>query len=245
LPQEIETKLNNENLEYVLSLTESLEFIGAVLFLKTCEKEVLRRKIATVLGGPVLPNDEDENSNEARNTLFELNLASKLRKAGLDASPGMDVDIECTIGGKHLLIECKRPFKEHNVGKQIKKAGKQLKARLKTFPPGSRGIVAVSLSKTMNPGDKFFVYLDQSSAKDALSRKLKTVAEAATSSWGGLGPGKRVIGILFHLITASVDRKNDKYSLGEQFNAHPLAPESSADYTAFKQLCDALAKLQH
>lgn len=127
LPQEIETEPNNENLEYVLSLTESLEFIGAVLFLKTCEKEVLRRKIATVLRGPVLPNDEDENSNEARNSLFELNLASKLRKTGLDASPGMDADIECTIGGKHLLIECKRPFKEHNVGKQIKKAGKQLK----------------------------------------------------------------------------------------------------------------------
>jgi hypothetical protein len=243
LPQEIEAELNNENLEYVLSLTESLEFIGAVLFLKTCEKEILQRKIATVLRGPVLPNDEDENSNEARNTLFELNLASKLRKADLDASPGMYADIECTIGSKHLLIECKRPFKEHNVGKQIKKAGKQLKARLKTFPPGSRGIVAVSLSKTMNPGDKFFVYLDESSAKDALSRKLKAVAEAATSSWGGLG--KRVIGILFHVVTASVDRKNDKYSLGEQFNAHPLAPEGSADYATFKQLCDALAKLQH
>jgi hypothetical protein len=42
-----------------------------------------------------------------------------------------------------------------------------------------------------------------------------------------------------------VDRKNDKYSLGEQFNAHPLAPEGSADYATFKQLCDALAKLQH
>ncbi|MGH7926204.1 MAG: hypothetical protein ACREQV_00210, partial [Candidatus Binatia bacterium] len=56
--------------------------------------------------------------------------------------------------------------------------------------------------------------------------------------------GKRVIGILFHVVTASVDRKNDKYSLGEQFNAHPLAPEGSADYATFKQLCDALAKLQ-
>jgi hypothetical protein len=243
LPQEIDKELTSENLEYVLSLTESLEFVSAVSFLKTCEPEVIRRKIATVLRGPVLPNDEDENSNEARNTLFELNFASKLRKAGLNALPGMDADIECTIGGKHLLIECKRPFKEHNLRKQIKKAGKQLKARSKTCPPGSRGIVAVSLSKTINPGDKFFVYLDESSAKDALSRKLEEVAKAAKGAWADLG--KKTIGIIFHVITASLDRKNDRYSLGEQFNAHPLAPEGSADYATFKQLCDALAKLQH
>jgi hypothetical protein len=243
LPQEIDKELTSENLEYVLSLTESLQFVSAVSFLKTCEPKVIRRKIAAVLRGPVLPNDEDENSNEARNTLFELNFAAKLRKAGLDASPGMDADIDCTIGGKHLLIECKRPFKEHDIGKQIKKAGKQIKARLKTYPLGSRGIVAISLSKTMNPGDKFFVYLDEFSAKDALSRKLEEIAEAAKGSWGGLG--KKIIGILFHVVAASFDRKKDRYSLGEQFNAHPLAPEGSADYATFKQLCDALAKLQH
>jgi len=243
LPAEIETELKKENLDYVLSLTESIEFISAVSFLKTCETEVLRRKIATVLDGPVLPNDEDENSNEARNTLFELNLASKLRKAGLDASPGMDADIECTIDGKHLLIECKRPFREQNVGRQIKKAARQLKSRLKTLSSGSRGIVAVSLSKTMNPGDKFFVYSEESSAKDGLSRKLEAVAEHAEVYWSSLG--RKIIGILFHVITASVDRKHDKYSLGEQFNAHPLAPEDSPDYVTFKQLCDALASLQH
>jgi hypothetical protein len=95
----------------------------------------------------------------------------------------------------------------------------------------------------MNPGDKFFVYSDESSAKDGLSRKLEAVAEHAAVSWSSLG--RKIIGVLFHVVTASVDRKNGKYSLGEQFNAHPLAPEGSADYVIFRQLCDALASLQH
>jgi hypothetical protein len=45
-----------------------------------------------------LPDDENENSNEARNTLFELNLVSKIRHAGFDAAPGMNADIECKVG---------------------------------------------------------------------------------------------------------------------------------------------------
>lgn len=243
LPAEIEAELKKENLDYVLSLTESVEFISAVSFLKTCDEDVVWRKIVTVLGGPPLPDDENENSNEARNTLFELNLVSKLRHAGIDATPGMRADIECNVGDEHVLVECKRPFREHNVARQISKAGRQLRKRLSTFPSGSRGVIAISLSKIMNPGVKFFVYLEESSAKETLSQKLEAVADSTKSAWDGLG--RKIIGILFHVITPSLDRKNHKYSVGEQFNAHPLAAAGSSDYRTFKQLCDALDSLQH
>jgi hypothetical protein len=243
LPEEIEKQLKNENLNYVLSLTESMEFVSCVAHFKTCEREIVRKKLANVLAGPVLPNDEDLNSNEARNTLFELNLASKLRKAGFIASPGIDADIECSVDSKDLVIECKRPFREQNVSRHIKKAGRQLKARLKILPPRSRGVVAISLSKTMNKGDKFFVYLEESSAKEVLSRKLKAVADSAASSWTNLG--SKIIGILFHVVTASFDKKNGRYSLGEQFNAHPLAPNGSKNFELFKHVCDGLARLEH
>ena len=80
-------------------------------------------KNAKVLAGPLLPNDEDKNSNEARNTLFELNVAARLRRAGFIASPGIDADVECEFDGRKLFVECKRPFRERNVAKQIRKAG--------------------------------------------------------------------------------------------------------------------------
>jgi len=243
LPQEVEQELKEENLDYVLSLTESLEFVSCVDYLKTCEPKIIRKKLASVLGGPLLPDDENTNSNEARNTLFELNLASKLRKAGLDALLGKDADIEATIDDKQVVIECKRPFREQNIGKQINKAGRQVRTRLKTLPAGSRGIVAISLSKTMNTGDKFFAYLEEASAKDTLSRKLQTAADSTMGSWKSLG--KKIIGNLFHVVTASFDKKHGRYTLGEQFNAHPLAPHGSGDFQLFKHMCNALAKLEH
>jgi hypothetical protein len=244
LPKEIAEELKDQNLEYVLSLTESMEFVDGIAFLKTCPAEITRRKIAKVLAGPLLPNDEDENSNEARNTLFELNMAARLNKAGISTLPGVDSDVECEINGRKLLIECKRPFRERNVAKQIRKAGKQLKTRLTSTASGSRGIVAVSLSKTLNRGDKFLVYTEESRAKEALSRRLEGLAERVKNSWIRLGKDG-VIGILFHVVTASLDRKNDRYNLGEQINAHPLAPDGSADYGLFERLSGALASLEH
>lgn len=94
LPTEIDQELRERNVEYVLSLTESLEFVGTLHFLKTCEQDVIYRKLQRILSGPLLPKDENENSNEPRNTLFELNLASKLWKAGLAPSIEMVADIE-------------------------------------------------------------------------------------------------------------------------------------------------------
>lgn len=244
LPPEIAAEFREQTLEYVLSLTESMEFVDSIAFLKTCPAEITRRKIAKVLAGPLLPNDEDKNSNEARNTLFELNVAARLRRAGIIASPGIDADVECEFDGRKLFVECKRPFRERNVAKQIRKAGKQLKTRLTRAASGSRGIVAVSLSKTLNRGDKFFVYTEESRAKEVLSRQLEGLAERVKKSWIRLGKDG-VIGILFHVVTASLDRKNDRYNLGEQINAHPLAPDGSTDYGVFKRLSGALASLQH
>jgi hypothetical protein len=102
----------------------------------------------------------------------------------------------------------------------------------------------VSLSKTLNRGDKFFVYTEESRAKEVLSRQLEGLAERVKNSWIRLGKGG-VIGILFHVVTASLDRKNDRYNLGEQINAHPLAPYGSMDYGVFERLSGALASLQH
>jgi len=84
---------------------------------------------------------------------------------------------------------------------------------------------------------------DKQSAIRPRVLKLETVADATKSSWEGRA--RKTIGVLFHAISPSLDRKNHRYSVGEQFNAHPLAPGDSSDYATFKHLCDALALLQH
>jgi len=241
LPPEVETELRDRTLEHVISLTDSIEFTGVLPYLKTCSENIVRNKIRKVLSGPLLPKDEDQNSNEARNTLFELSLASKLSAAGLKASLGLGADVECEISGKQVLIECKRPFSGSAINKRIREARKQVESNLKNTRPGSRGVIAVSLSKIMNPTDKFFAFLEESSAKDKLADLLEIEAEKSRNTLTELG--NKIIGIIFHVITPCANRKDAKFSVGQQFNAHPLAADGSADYAAFRSLYDSLAKV--
>lgn len=46
--------------------------------------EILRQKLQAVLTGPLLPKDESPTSNVARNTMFELELGSRLLRMGGD-----------------------------------------------------------------------------------------------------------------------------------------------------------------
>src|SRR5207253_641949 len=89
---------------------ESLELAGLVPFLETCDESVLQSKVRAILGGPVLPVDEDQASNQARNIMFELSLASKLVRAGLAPQLGEHPDLQCEVDEKGLWIECKRPL---------------------------------------------------------------------------------------------------------------------------------------
>jgi len=241
LPAGIKKELTDRNFEYVLSLTESVELVETMDYLKSCEEKIVREKLARILSGPVLPKDEDENSNEARNTLFEVNLASKLWSAGLKPSLGRLADIELAVTGKQLLIECKRPFRKKRIKTRMKEARKQIDGWVKDRPLGSRGVIAVSVTKVLNPGDKILPYRDVSSAKATLSRLLEQLANRNKKSLQSLG--KNIIGVLFHVITPSIDEK--QYSLGEQFNAHPLAKPGSADESTFQALGDALGGLEH
>ena len=45
LPPEIAAEFREQTLEYVLSLTESMEFVDSIAFLKTCPAEITRRKM--------------------------------------------------------------------------------------------------------------------------------------------------------------------------------------------------------
>ncbi|MGI0015069.1 MAG: hypothetical protein ACREBU_16755, partial [Nitrososphaera sp.] len=153
---------------------------------------------------------------------------------------GRLADIELAVTGKQLLIECKRPFREKRIKTRMKEARKQIDGWVKDRP-SSRGVIAVSVTKVLNPGDKILPYHDVSSAKATLSRLLEQVANRNKKSLQSLG--KNIIGVLFHVITPSIDEK--QYSLGEQFNAHPLAKPGSADESTFQTLGDALGRVEH
>jgi hypothetical protein len=67
-----------------VALTESQELATIIPFLESIPAGPASRKLHVALQGPELPSDENQNSNAARNTMFELNLAARMYRAGLD-----------------------------------------------------------------------------------------------------------------------------------------------------------------
>src|SRR5438034_9205666 len=61
----------------VIALTEAAEFGDVGDFISQYGEHGVRRTLGRVLDGPVLPADEDPNSDDPRNRLFEFVIASK------------------------------------------------------------------------------------------------------------------------------------------------------------------------
>jgi len=72
----------------MIALTEAAEFGDVGDFISQYGEHGVRRTLGRVLDGPVLPADEDPNSNDPRNRLFEFVIASKLWRAGLQSPWG-------------------------------------------------------------------------------------------------------------------------------------------------------------
>jgi hypothetical protein len=217
---------------------ESLELADLVPFLKTCEQTVLQPKVRAILGGPVLPTDEDQASNQARNIMFELSLASKLARTGLAPQLGEHPDLQCEIEGKPLWIECKRPLSAGKVGRRIGEAYRQLYRDMTAAPPGARGIIAVSLSKLVNRGDTFLSYTNEHRASAFLSDELQRLADRSEPSRRNLPPV--IVGLLFHVMTPAVYQESGTMVLADQLNMQERAAPHTADHRAFRRFGEAL-----
>jgi hypothetical protein len=115
------------------------------------ESDGLLRKLKIATEGPIFPKDEDENSNHARNTLFELEVASLLINSGYKISIDQREDIFFYADGEKITVECKRLQNESRLEKNVKKALEQLK---QSYLEGrsEKGMICFSVGKALNQG---------------------------------------------------------------------------------------------
>ena len=236
-----------EQTTYLVALVESTELGELVPYLRTASLDTLKAKLRDVLRGPIVPSSEDTSSNQARNVMFELALASKLWRAGIQPRLGErhlgheQPDVACDVGGVQFHFECKRPFDRRSVKDCIGKAQRQLRRTLKTVAGPACGIIAISLSKVLNRGDRWLVYDTEEQGRERLAREVSMTALLSRAAWQRL-PG-HVIGMVFHVITPGLDRSADRYVVAQQMEARPLARIHSEVSHAFTILGTALEKL--
>jgi len=221
-----------------VALGECAELATLLPFIKSQTREVIRPKLERVLIGPVIPTDEDQNSSRGRNTLFELNLASKLWTARLDSILGERPDLSCEIDGRLLLIECKRPTSMGGARKAIARGRDQIVRDLKKCRAGSRGVIAMSLAKIVNPGDQLFRYQGEAAGREGLAAVLDRFRIDLEDSCRALPP--KIMGMIWHIGTISADEVAQLYTFVQETTVHGFIRRSQNDDRELKILYERI-----
>jgi hypothetical protein len=198
-----EQKAPTSGEKFIFGLTEALEIHGIFTAFENEAPAVLRGKLVRAFSGPYHPAHETSTNSDGRNVMFELSLAAQMRQRGLPIHIG-EPDVLLDVG-PGFFIECKRPFRESSIRASIRDAAAQLDTNLKT-DKGKYGMVAVSASRLLNPGDKLFVGPSEHLGAEQLGDMLEKLARTNERHWRKLGCSSRIVAVLFHASTPAIFR---------------------------------------
>ena len=145
---EIIDRLGNQLI--IASLTDAVPFIDIYNSFKGLKsEEIPRTSLKRSVLGSLLVKDEDAVTNQARNALFELELAALLQSKGIDIVNFDDISFE--LEKAIWNIQCKRPMSIKSLGSNIQEAISQSQKFFDKCEPSldCRAIVAISLDKVL------------------------------------------------------------------------------------------------
>jgi hypothetical protein len=215
------------------SLVEATELADIYCTLPKLEWRLLKEKFGRVLNGPLHPQEETSESSLARNTMFELHLSGYLNHKGIAADIRDNPDISCAIGGRRVFIQCKRPFSRKSTSSNIRDALGQLSKDLdEARDVRNRGVVAISLSHAVNPGE---MHMQVKTERD-INRAITTVITPVGNSMYHLLKGPRIVGISFNVTVPVFVSDINEFRTG-QVNAFYASSEASgADRVLLRNL---------
>jgi hypothetical protein len=163
--------------ELVWSLVEGAEFADIFPEIRDDDPAVVKRLMLKAVTGPLDPRFETSCTNIGRNTVFELRLGAAFRRAGASVvKMGGLADLAIDHVGSRLYVECKRPVGEHTIERNVEEALAQLRERF-TIDSHSNmvGMVAVSISKALNAGDKMLIVEQENDVERSLAGEAERI----------------------------------------------------------------------
>ncbi len=204
--------------EHLFPLVEAVEAHDIFCVFEKDSSGALASALRRGLSGPTQPIDEkNEASRDGRNVWFELALAAewKLRGAAVELA---EPDLNLFRDGATFLIACKRPGSESSVRSNIRGAIKQLNRSLQSAPNDVFGVIAISLSRILNPGTSYWT-----GDIEQLGNRLNQEMLASSQHWRSASTDPRTCAILFHAATPSdfdksVDLSRMTYTVARAVN---------------------------
>lgn len=181
------------------------------------------------------------SSNLSRNIAFELLVSSKLVFAGLKLDFRIKTDIAAYFDNRSVLFECKRPQTIDTLESNIKKAFKQLERKYKN-PECSRhrGIIAIDVSKLLNPDFKLYVQPNANAIDAGLTHILDKFIQQNDHLWQ-LSRNKKTIAILFRYALMAINQeKGEMLTYCQQYGLTPINNSGSRNIETAKHLAGVI-----
>lgn len=170
----VHSRLKNDGklTEMLSTMAESIELVEVITALRKHDIDIPHALLDIAFSGSKDAFQEDQKSNSARNAMFELSMGAAAARQGFKpilSSGNPDVSFE--LDHHCVKIECKRVMSKKRVVQRLEEGSKQLEKTVKNRDQDV-GVVAISVSKIFNPGDKI---LTSDSPHDALSQQINNM----------------------------------------------------------------------
>ena len=201
----------------------------------------IKEKLNKAVSGPESVNDETETSNAPRNFLFEVLVSSRIHNPykGVKADFFSNTDTAAEFLQKKYFIECKRIQSIENLGKNIKKAANQLNNSLKTkIGSNNRGLIAIDVSKVINPQFKLFVKQDDNTLQKGVNALLDSFVREYDHIWQNIltRKSKKIVGVILRLSLMGISEERNLLVTCSQWGINPKVNISEFESMHLREL---------
>ncbi|GAW97956.1 MULTISPECIES: hypothetical protein [Colwellia] len=209
--------VKNQFPDFVSSMLEIHDFIAIYKSFKNEQNQHLNEiieKLKKGVKGPINSSDETPKSTTARNFLFEALFAAKVHRPdfGVKAILNAESDTGIQIDKYKIWVECKRISTDAKIESNVRTASNQLdKIIKKQRGSGHRGIVALEVTRILNPKDELLVSNNDSSLSRSVDKIMDKFILKYSSIWQEIYTEKsnKILGIVicFSFMSTSEERK--------------------------------------
>jgi hypothetical protein len=187
--------------EVLSTFVETIEMVETISTLLDAGVVVPAELLKRAFSGPVDTFRENACSNLARNAMFELTMGAMAARRELNPILSThNPDVQFEFENRRVSLECKRVISESKVFERIEEGTEQLAKSVRSGTDDI-GIVAISLAKLFNPGDRIAVVPEGVHPHDLLSQEIQQMLRRAEPALARL-MRPSVTAILFYLSSA-------------------------------------------
>jgi hypothetical protein len=160
--------------------------------------------------------------------MFEIALAGKLAVGGLTPVLGGEPDIRVELNDRNVFIQCKRVFSRNGLSGCYRDANRQLKRDLgRSCNPRDCGVIAISISRICNDGDKILVVPSEDVLRQMLIDEIDSVRRDMAHAYRDVTDPK-IAGVLYHLSTPAFREDIKLYVAAYSVTIDPIPGKSDA-----------------